>query len=286
MAPPSVFTLLLGVSMELLQRAPSTMFSGPDADPATVFMVIAGAVVAFIVMVVGYWIAYMVTLGATTEAVSELYVGRTTTIAAAYQRIRGRIGRLLLVALLIGLRLFGLGVGGTFVIFLIVVAIGILTAVAAPAFAALAGVLAVLAFFALALGIGIFALRYCVAIPAVVLENVTAGDAIRRSVFLTKGSRVRAGLLVLFAMVITYAAMAIFQGPFVVGAIAAGPESTTGFWLNLTGAVTGTIGGAITGPLMIIALALLYYDIRIRKEGLDLQLMLASLDSEPAGVQA
>jgi hypothetical protein len=83
-------------------------------------------------------------------------------------------------------------------------------------------------------------------------------------------------------MIITYAAMAIFQGPFTVGALMAGPETSTAFWLNLVGAVTGTVGGAISGPLMIIALALLYYDVRIRNEGLDVQLMMATLDGDAA----
>jgi hypothetical protein len=61
----------------------------------------------------------------------------------------------------------------------------------------------------------------------------------------------------------------------------AGPETPTFFWANLLGTISGAIGGAFTGPLMIVAFAVLYYDLRVRKEGLDLELMLASL--EPTG---
>ncbi len=51
-------------------------------------------------------------------------------------------------------------------------------------------------------------------------------------------------------------------------------------------AVTGGVGGAISGPLLVIALALLYYDTRVRKEGFDLQLMMDSLDeADPAGAR-
>ncbi len=58
------------------------------------------------------------------------------------------------------------------------------------------------------------------------------------------------------------------------------------FWLQAPMAVTGGVGGAISGPLLVIALALLYYDTRVRKEGFDLQLMMDSLDeADPAGAR-
>jgi hypothetical protein len=41
--------------------------------------------------------------------------------------------------------------------------------------------------------------------------------------------------------------------------------------------ISGGIGGAVSGPLMVIALTLLYFDARVRKEGLDLQLLMANL---------
>jgi hypothetical protein len=65
------------------------------------------------------------------------------------------------------------------------------------------------------------------------------------------------------------------------GAMLAGPGTAAAFWLNLAGALTGAVAGAISGPIMIVALALLYYDARIRQEGLDLQIMMAALDPPP-----
>lgn len=38
----------------------------------------------------------------------------------------------------------------------------------------------------------------------------------------------------------------------------------------------------LTAPIMIIGLALLYYDARIRDEGLDLQLMMSAIDNTAA----
>ena len=55
-------------------------------------------------------------------------------------------------------------------------------------------------------------------------------------------------------------------------------------WLTFVSAVSGAVGGAITGPLLMIVLVLCYYDSRIRKEAFDLQFMMSSLDHPtPAG---
>jgi hypothetical protein len=124
----------------------------------------------------------------------------------------------------------------------------------------------------------LMSLRYGVSIPALVIEGLPPGASIRRSIELTQGRLGRVFLLVLCATLITYAAVVLFQGPFLAGALLAGLESQTGFWLNIAGAVTGTIGTTLTTPFLIIGLALIYYDARIREEGLDLELSLAALD--------
>jgi len=51
--------------------------------------------------------------------------------------------------------------------------------------------------------------------------------------------------------------------------------------LGVAGAVLGGIGSMFSGPIMIIVLAMMYYDLRIRKEAFDLQLMLEALDAPP-----
>jgi hypothetical protein len=122
------------------------------------------------------------------------------------------------------------------------------------------------------------ALRYSLSIPALVLEGLTANNSIRRSVELTRGRLGRVLLLVICATIVTYAALMLFQGPFMFGAFLAGPESVRGFWLNVVGAMLGTVGTTLTTPFLIIGLALIYYDARIREEGLDLELTLAALD--------
>jgi hypothetical protein len=277
MTLPSVLVLLLNLAVLV---APDVLEPGenPEAalDPAVIAEMLA-AVATFLVLMIGYFVAYVVTLGATTVAVSELYLDRPATIASAYAHVRGHIGRLVLLMILVGLRLLGLFLAAMIPMIIFAVVLGI---AAGPIGGAIAGMAVVLGTFATMLGAFLFSFRYAVAVPALVLESITASEAIRRSVFLIRDNFWRTGILVVFATIITYAAMAIFQMPFMIGVYAAGPESPATFWWSLAGSISGAIGGAVTGPLMIVALALLYYDLRIRKEGLDLQIMMATLDQQ------
>jgi Membrane domain of glycerophosphoryl diester phosphodiesterase len=199
-------------------------------------------------------------------------MGQTSSIREAYAPLRGRVGRLALLLILVSIRLVG-------VVLLMLFAIGFAAGLGAAGFPLLAALMG----FAGVIGSGLLwvwtMLRYAVSVPAAVLEDETATDAIRRSIELTRGSLLRVLVLLVFTMVITYAVLAVFQGPFMVAGAMAGPDSSTFFWMNLLGTITGAIGGAFTAPLMIVAFAVLYYDLRVRNEGLDLQLMLASLDA-------
>ena len=274
MAIPSLLTLIVALSLEILPEV-ARVASESEPDPATIALAIGIGGFAMLAVVIAYWCAYMVALGATTVAVADLYAGQTPTIGSAYARMRGRVGRLMLLFVLIMLRLLGIIAGCG-------VLIAVMTGGAMVVLGRWAAALGIIAFMAVIVAASFYALRYCLSVPALVLEHVTASEAIRRSVWLVRGNYWRALVLAIFATLITYAAMAIFQVPFAVAAVAAGPESRAGFWLNLVGTLTGTFGSAISAPLMIIALALLYYDARIRKEGLDLQVMIAALDVAPA----
>ena len=272
MALPSLLGLTFGVLVALFNPQPGSQGSVAEANPAELLGAMLWFFAAALGMVVVYFITYAVALGATTVAVSQIYMGQPLSIRAAYAPLRGLVGRLALLLLLVSIRLIG-------IVLLLFAFIGFAGALAAGGSPIVAAVIV------LAGGFGMFVLwiwvvlRYAVSVPAAVLEDESATEAIRRSIVLTKGSLLRVFVLVAFTMVITYAVLAIFQGPFLFAAAMAGPESSTFFWMNLLGTVTGSIGGAFTAPLMIVAFAVLYYDLRVRNEGLDLQLMLAGLDA-------
>jgi hypothetical protein len=206
--------------------------------------------------------------------VSELYLERAVTAAAAYRTMRGRIGALVALLVLIGVRFLGLAVIA-----------GVLMVAAGMSFEGPAGAIGAVLVLVFLLAGAIVAffmmLRYSLSVPALVLERVRASDAIRRSIELTRGNFLRVLVLIVFATLIAYVTLILFQGPFAMGAMLAGPGTAAAFWLNLAGALTGAVAGAISGPIMIVALALLYYDARIRQEGLDLQIMMAALDPPP-----
>jgi hypothetical protein len=272
---PGVFALIMTLAQQALTTAtiPQTDAAGhPDpsafADNLVLVMSLFAATMGSAVI---YLIVYMIALGATTLAVSEIYVGRSVTIAEVYGRMRGRIGALLILTLLVAIRVGGAAIGG-----IVAITIGAATAtILHPAFGALFVVVAGMALIAVCV---FLSLRYSLSIPALVLEGLFPGDSIRRSIDLTRGRLGRVFLMVVCATMITYAALVLFQGPFAAGAWYAGFETSRGFWLSVAGAISGTIGTTLTTPFLIIGLAVIYYDARIREEGFDLELSLAALD--------
>ncbi len=118
------------------------------------------------------------------------------------------------------------------------------------------------------------AVWYSVAIPAAIIENLKSREAFRRSENLTKGRRGSIFLIFVLFIVLNYVAMAIFEVP---------AALLQGFWPGVTSLVIGNLAtfasGALAGPLLTISLSLMYYDLRVRKEGFDLQFMLSSLGS-------
>jgi hypothetical protein len=201
---------------------------------SSVLAVLGGAALA----VVAYVVAYLFSQGATVFAVSELYLGRPTTIGAAFARMRGQLLSLFGVVLLNGL-------------------------------AVLAG------FFCLIIP-GFYVLcRLMTCIPAALLEDIGPIDSLERSYSLTKDFAGRAFLIYLLYWALSYAAALLFAMPFSFTAIFLGMKNpeTMRTWLAL--ANVGTfVAGVLVAPVLTIATAVFYYDLRVRKEAFDLQLML------------
>jgi len=234
-------------------------------------------------------IVYPMAMGATTFAVSQSYLGQTATVRGAYGKVRGKVGRIWTAVFVAWLRAFGM-------IFLIALGAGIILGVVSAIVGVMArgrspqligGVVLVGAFLvylvALVLG-GVWALRYAVCIPALLLENLGSLESLRRSVQLTQNRRWQIFVAVLLAGIIGYVGVLVFQGPFFVTMMFAQRAGRVPPWITFSYAVSGAVGGAITGPVLIIVLVLLYYDTRIRKEAFDLQFMMSTLDN-PAPAQ-
>jgi hypothetical protein len=274
MAVPSVLALAMSLLIILVGVS---LAPGPEPRAALAagrILWVMAIFVAICVTLVVYFVTYAVALGATTIAVSQIYLDRPGTIRGAFAPLKGKVGRLTLLFLLVSLRIFGMA-------FLGILALGISAAISSAISPIVGGVIAVVGMFGIGALCFWFVLRYAVSVPVAVLEDETATDSIGRSVLLTEGYRGRVFVLLLFTIVIAYAVLLIFQGPFLAIGMLAGEESPTYFWSQLLSSISGAIGSAFTSPLMVVAYAVLYYDLRVRKEGLDVEMMLGKLP--PAG---
>ena len=242
--------------------------SGASAPAlATVLLGSIGVIIGVLAYLVGLAIAN----GATAFAVSAVHLGHETSISESYGRMKGRYGRLLNVIFSIGIRMFG----ATLLIFLAALAIPL----AARSGAINSVVVGTLAFIviigAVVLAVMLF-LRYSLAVPACVVEDIKARASLKRSVFLSKGSRGKIFAIYLLVLILNYAVAFAVLLP--IGLLATvfktGAANVAVVILNHFATF---LVGAVVGPIAVIALALVYYDERVRKEAFDIQLMMESL---------
>ncbi|MGA8872728.1 MAG: hypothetical protein WB460_16390 [Candidatus Acidiferrales bacterium] len=206
----------------------------------------AGALLSGLLATVVYIAAYLYAQGGTVYAVSELYLGRTTTIGESLRRMRGQAMNLFGVTLLNGIAIL---VG---LILLIVPGIWL-------------------------------ACRLIVCVPAALLEDLGARDSLERSYRLTEDSAGRAFVIYLIYFVLAIIVASLFTYPFdvmVALSVVKHPESVR-TWLALA-QVGNTIGETLITPILLIATAVFYYDLRVRKEAFDLQLMMNPGGATPA----
>jgi hypothetical protein len=279
---------LIGVALNLgLQGMIGPIFAlPPGLDPAKAGVnvsAIAGRFFfAILVSAAINSILYSVALGATTLALSDLYFGHATTIRGAYQRVRRRFWGLMDVVFSVALRFFGLLI---LFIFGSAILLGMAAATIGRASPALSLIIGLVFFLLLIVGTVLavwVVLRYGVAIPALLLEDLKARQALKRSVLLTRGYRGRLFLTSLLMSFVTYVVVLILRGPFwIAAALLAGKTGQIPNWVSSLSVVAAGVGAALSGPLLMIGLTLLYYDVRVRREAFDLQVMMAAL--EPSG---
>ena len=132
-------------------------------------------------------------------------------------------------------------------------------------------------------------MRLAFAAPALLLENLGIVAAMRRSWRLVRGSWWRVLGVLLLTTIIASIANGLLQTPFsIIGAViaaAVAPGDASGSTAAITPAVvitsvSGNIGtviaSTVTAPFSAAVTALLYIDLRIRREGLDVALARAA----------
>lgn len=273
MAPQAVLSLgaalIWGLITAPLQNA------GVPGTPVTL-LVTGGIGIVFFTL--AHWVFYVLGAGATSAAVSDLYGRMVPEVGTAFAAARARVGSLLWLTFLMALRLGGVMLAFMALPIALLIAAGVGEPGSTPSALAVAGFVALMfAMLAAMVVIVWMALRYAVGIPAVMLEPIGGGMALRRSVALTRGLLGRTFLLMICTTMVAYAMMMVLQMPFVVAMLVVGPETSAGFWLNMIGTATGTIGTTLTAPIVAIGVAVLYFEARVRHEALDLQVMTEAL---------
>ena len=228
-------------------------------------------------------------VAANNRAVAWVNLGQPATIRGAYLSIMPRLGRYLWLMTIVGFILYipFILLFIAYFVFLFVYARpkGIFAhggANANPqATAVLAGVTILFLFVCLAaVAYAIFmALRYSLALPSAVLEDLPARKAIRRSVQLSQGSRGRIFVLGLLITFIQLGLVAITQVLFLVAAFKSHGQLPV--WVQIAQQVVGFFTNSFIGPMYATGLTLFYYDQRVRKEGFDIEHMM-----EAAGMTA
>ncbi len=225
------------------------------------------------VSIVLAFIVDTVLTGLLTVVIGRSVLGHKVTAGEAWQIARPRLPALIGATLLIPLILIGLWV--TYAIVLVVLAV-----LHAPG-ALIGGLAALGAIAGIVLTIW-FTIMFRMAAQAVVLEREGPVRALGRSWRLVRGSFWRVLGITLLAGLIVVVTAGVLQIPFsLLAALAGGGNSllpATGG--NVAGilisAVGGVVAGAVARPISAGVAVLLYVDLRMRREGLDLVLQTAA----------
>ncbi|NEQ23148.1 MAG: DUF975 domain-containing protein [Microcoleus sp. SIO2G3] len=185
-----------------------------------------------------------------------------------------RMWSFLAAGLLMGLIFFGVAIALAIVIG-IVAAVGAGLAVGAPALGLLGGLLIfAVSVAAIVFVIWLYARLLIVEVPLAIEPSLDAASTIGRSWNLTKGSVGRIMGVVFVAFLITLLVNVPVQvASFALDAASqASPESPVVALLSLALFVVSVLSGALLLPFWQVIKAVIYYDLRSRREGLGLEL--------------
>jgi hypothetical protein len=213
--------------------------------------------------------------GAAIYAVSQIYLGREATIRDSYRAVRPLIFHLARVQLSKCFRVIG---RYTLAQLLFLIVFGILYKV----FNAESNKTAEMALVILALPVLVTSTvwearnicGYALAVPACQMERLSAPEALKRSQSLTSQFLGRIFLVLLLPTAMGASLWALLR---------------TITWTNLPPALSVVWSLSclfavltLTAPIAMIAISVVYYDLRVRKEAFDLQLLMVSIGPEQA----
>ena len=274
--------ILLGIIFVIPMGAVLPLGRLNSPDPFTVLSVFG---VYSLIVLLFFLIGYAMAIGATTYAVSRIYLGYSATIRGSYREIRPLIWRTLRIVISLFVRFLGAVILVEFFIF---VGTAFLLP---PLLRAMGNPPMVVRWMLLIVILGFFVAgmvwatriycRYSLAVPACLLERLPARQALKRSKWLSRGAIGRIFLIFFLMGILALGLSYAIQFP-----IALYAESNPGILAIVLQLLGLFIALTFALPSGTIAVCLLYYDQRVRKEAFDLQLMMESLSQPPPQTQA
>lgn len=277
--PQIVVSVLIAGGVALLA---SRAFSGDVQDqPALQAGLIGGSIVLGVLSLVISTVFSALLQGVIVGEVARESLGEKLTFGSLWRLVRGRLGALIGWTLLFALAWIVV----IALVAAIVIALALLGGPAGTIGAVLVGVVGGLGLIPLALWVNT---KLAMVPSAIVLERLTMTAAVARSWRLTSGYFWRTLGIILLVGVIVYAITQTVSIPFgLVGGLIGGvfaPTSAsstdpltevlvTQLSVNVLASIVTAIVGAIGSVIQTAAVALLYIDLRMRKEGLDLELV-------------
>ena len=230
----------------------------------TIYIQLAGGteqhlVLYLLVQLISYFAGLFVTAAA-IRVISDSYMGRPPELREALSLGAAKMWPL-----------FFVGVGKTIIMVLLFAAIGIVAAVAMPTMASGGSAAALLIVFLAVIGgcwfVAFVLCGYAVTTPVVVLENLSSAfDAFGRSWDLTRGFKRKIFGIAVVAFLIIYLPIIVIGG--------------LGAYFRLTSPAFGQAIEVFSAALPIVIyplfsciLTLIYYDLRVRREAFDLQIL-------------
>ena len=259
----AVIVIPLGLIGALVTEAFSPDFSVDengiiDIDAIEADQVIGFVAVIFFVAIISA-LGTLLATGGVMKAVADDIIGEPGDWQDSLRYAWSKIGPLIIGSILYGLGLLGAIIGG-------LVVVGVLVAL----FDAIGGLIGGIA---LAVGIVFLVVSWSIWVPTVIVEDLRATDALRRSFHLVKGRRwpVFGYFLTMYILVILIAA--------VLGGVFGGILGV----LDDPGVVANSVANiavqVITTPISAAAVVVLYFDQRVRNEAFDVQDLAAHMRS-------
>jgi hypothetical protein len=276
----SITSLLSLVPQAWMQHSLGQVMSQATEEFDPTALVDAGLVATLAVLpaTVLVWLAIVVLNALLVVAVSAAVLGEKTSPGELWRRVRRRVPAAVGLSLVTGLIVsVGAMAAGA-----VLVVPGVLLFAAEQRWAGVV-VIVLGALVALVAGVTLW-IRTSLAGPVLLLEDSSVVTALRRSWRLVSGSFWRVLLVLVVVGVMTYVVAMFIQVPFslvAVGVDLAFDNQLHTRWLPTllssgVNAVGQTVSGAVLNPWSAAVVALLYVDLRMRREGHDLELIRAA----------